>query len=239
MTRSAYFAPILAYGKTSAKLSTDATIAAGAVSIGVDNTDDAWALDDNLFISENDESETQFLGAVESIATNKLSVTVDIPVSLSKGANARLWKPTTSYELQIGPGAALARRALTGVRTRVSRGGQVFSTRTSDNVNIVEFRYDSEDFGRAFDWQGVVDWLRTNRRGGLDSFTLAYWDPYEQENGAPKADEVRAFDVLAGGEGDSGHRSELVRPDLSTSGKWAAAHNLRFIIINEATYKTS
>ncbi len=235
MTRSAYFAPILAFGKTSAKLAS-AVIAAGAVSISVDNTDDAWVLGDNLFVSENDDSEVQFIGGIESIAADKLSVSVNIPVFASKGTSARLWKPTTSYELQLGPGGGLGRRALLGVRTRISRGGIPFATRTADSNDIIQFNFSGENFGRAFDFQGVIDWLRTNRLASLYTFTLSYWDPYEQENGVPKADEVRSFDVLAGGEGESGYRSDLIIPDLSTSDKWAAQHLLRFILIDDDKY---
>lgn len=235
MTRSRYFAPILAYGKTDAKLTT-AAILAGAVSIPLDNSGDEYALGDNLFISENDDSEVQFLGKIESINGAKTAVTVDIPVFTSKASSARVWMPTTSYELHLGPGTGLGRRQIPGVHTRISRGSVVFTTRTAGNAKILLWRFSRENFGRSFDWQGVMDWLADNRRDGLDSFSLAYWDPYSQEGGAPACDEVRAFDKLAGSIDDAGYQSMLVRVDESTADLDAAEHLLRFIIIDDDKY---
>jgi hypothetical protein len=238
-SQSRYFAPIFAFGKTGEKLTTSSGIAAGALSIELDNTDDAFVLGDNLFLSENDNSEPQFLGAIESITPAKTAITINIPVNLSKGANARVWKPTTAFQFEIGPGRGVGHRALTGVATRISRGGVPFGTRTSDNVDIIQFQFNRENWGRAFDWRGVIDYVRTNRRGTLDSFSLAYWDPYESVGGVPKCDEVRLFDKLAGSTDDAGFESMLFDADDAVANRSKAEHLLRFIILNEATYKTS
>lgn len=169
-----YFAPIMAFGKTSEKtITAGSEPSATATTIAVDNTDDAYSVGDLLFCAESDSTENEYLGAIVSIAADKLSLVITRAVEVEKTTGATVWKPTTYVEFDCGPQYNEKHRVRPGTTTNVSRGGQVFATQTADPVRILDLSWNK---GLNTDYVAFETFLMTNRDNARKSFTLAFYD---------------------------------------------------------------
>jgi hypothetical protein len=175
-----YFAPIFAFGQTGLRLATAGSEpSSGSNIIAIDNGDSFYNVGDHVFVSESDDSVPQYFGVVRTATSTQL--TMELNSASNYTTDAKVWQPTRYYRFTIGPGYGELRRYRPGVKTRQTRGGQVYSTRISDPVDQVSFEWRSRGRGPAAGWVGVRDFLDDYRDGGLQSFSLGWWDHNYEE----------------------------------------------------------
>lgn len=226
-----YFSPAWALGKTSDRVLNSAALpAAGSKTLTFDNTDLAFAVGDLVFVSETGGVEHEFLGRVISKASNNLSLRVEIPLQAAKAVNARVWKPTTYFRFRNPPGFEEEYRFLPGIRSRISRGGIVYSTKVADTVQWVAYVW---KHGLTSDFGGSRDWLIAQRDSGLKDFTLGW---YDQSSMLARCSRVRLLLTPSFALDDLPGISAEVQGPGGADGDVAALYAYRLAILNADAY---
>lgn len=171
----------------------------------IDPASDGWAIGDltlevaavtgnfaegiPIFISDSADANIEYLGPVLSrVSGNPGTLTVKYPIARAylAGSGAKIWSPAAAnhalFDLNFNSPFILGRD--TGVQTRISRGGVVYSDRYSEAVVHCEMRFNP---GWREDWKRFRDFIVNTRDDGLDSFSVAYFD-FSELNASDPAD---------------------------------------------------
>lgn len=188
MSRINWHPPVAAYGKSS-QTTLSSSAAAGATVLPLDNSGGAFAVGDQVFVSEAGGGELQYLGPV--VVAGSSSITVTYPLQLAKLSSAIAWHATQFMAFEQGSTACYAEHdSEEGVTIDVSRGGAVSATRIGEAVAKLRLSFGA---ALATDFVAYRAWVRTLRGGGVHSFSLAY---YDETAGASVVHEVR--DAMTG-----------------------------------------
>lgn len=173
-----YHKPILAYGKSDAKVTT-APVTDAATIIPIDNsgTPHPYLVGDHVFISESDDTENQYLGTVTAETTT--TITVSNPVQGAKLINAKVWQPTTYFAPTYGPGWHVSRGFDTRTEIDESEGGLWYPVNRGDPMETVTLVWPAAE---PTDWDLLQTFLCTNRTGATKTFSLGWWDHVKQSS---------------------------------------------------------
>ncbi len=141
--------------------------AAGATTIALAGADGIFAIGEQIFVSESDASETEYLGAVKSVSPTDLDFS--LPVRVSKNSGGLLWRPVSSLSVGGDPKLPQRRRSLTGVHVEQSLGGMVFAVQTGAAGEILDWRLGQLAPAQA---AALGVWLDSTVQGALAAFTL-------------------------------------------------------------------
>jgi hypothetical protein len=94
-----------------------------------------------VFISEPDATEVEFLGAIQSVASD--SITVELATQAAKNEGAKLWTPLAVFEWPAGAAGATRRIHQGGVEVVRSLGGVAYATRLHSPCETENVRFDN------------------------------------------------------------------------------------------------
>jgi len=142
-----------------------------AVGIGAKEIPTADALNhfrpgERVFISEPDGTEIEYLGTIQSVATD--SITVELATQASKSEGAKLWTPQAMFEWPSGAPGAARRSHLTGVEAVRSLGNVSYATRLHSPYEIEDVRFDNLTDER---FEQLLSWFEREANEGLEEFT--------------------------------------------------------------------
>jgi hypothetical protein len=141
-------------------------VAAGAREIALAGADLIFAPGDQLFISEADASETEFLGA----ATNVTSAEVEfaLPLAKSKNTGALLWRSARAFAASAEESLPLREAIHTGAIIERSLGGEIYAVRAREPHTLLQWGLDGLTPAREAEFRA---WFAA-AGAGLDPFTL-------------------------------------------------------------------
>lgn len=157
---------LFARGRTNQTALSGAT-AAGASSIALAGADALFAVGLQLFISEADGSESEWLG--RALTTGANSISFSRPLLRAKNSGALLWSATSALETPAGIALPVSRLIRTGVASERTRGGDWFAIAVAEPATEAALTLDGLTPSAE---SAVVDWLGEETGWGLWPFTL-------------------------------------------------------------------
>lgn len=145
---------------------TSQAVGAGARLIPTADADDYFCAGQRVFISEPDASEVEFLGAIQSVAED--TITVELATQAAKSEGAKLWTPQAAFEWPAGAADAARRSRRSGVEVVRSLGGVAYATRLHSPYEIERVQFDNltpERFAQ------LSSWFEQQADGGLEEFS--------------------------------------------------------------------
>ena len=194
---------IFAKGRADEQTLGDVT-AAGAQTIALAGADGIFSVGQHLFISEADDSETQWLGKVTAVTSSDVSFSRAL--ESSKNSGAKLWRAEATRETPADVELPERRRTEPGVVTERSRGGDFYSVKVGEPKT--EVRLTLGGLTRQAE-ETLFLWLGANAEWGLQAFTLIApggeltavrltGDPIEQERAGGGRESIVMPAVIVG-----------------------------------------
>ena len=171
MSASGPFRPIAAFGqKTHTTLSQARPVGQATFKVA---SISGFSVGDPIFTSSAADAEFQYHGAIVTIQPTLNELSVAWGLARERHAGDKFWTPQKAVLFRRGATDRIRRIRNTGTRSEVSRGGQVYTTRSADAFETLELAWTA---GAPEDYESWRRFLVDDRHEGVDSFALAYWD---------------------------------------------------------------
>ena len=157
--------PLFCQGKDKQAV-TSAPVGLGVRLIPVTGASLLFEAGDRRFVSEGDGSACEYLGTVQSVATD--SVAVEFATGATRTAGAPLWIPAALWAWPAGLGVTVRHARATGVEIRRSLGGTAYATRLLEPYEIESVRFESLPDGP---FAALRAWFEDRAQDGLAEFT--------------------------------------------------------------------
>jgi hypothetical protein len=121
---------------------------------------------ERVFVSKADATEVEYLGTIQTVATD--SITVELATQVAHAVGAPLWTPGAVFEWPAGSDGAARRVRRGGVEVVRSLGGEGYATRLHLPYDVESVRFENltdERFGQ------LSSWFDIQANGGLQEFT--------------------------------------------------------------------
>jgi hypothetical protein len=161
--------PLFCQGKAIQR-ETSQAVGMGARLIPTADANNYFHPGERIFISEPDATEVEFLGMIQSVASD--SITVELATEAGKSEGAKLWTPQAVFEWPSGAAGEVRRSHHSGVEVVRSLGGVAYATRLRSAYEIESVRFENLTDGR---FEQLSSWLGQQANDGLEEFT--YVDP--------------------------------------------------------------
>lgn len=167
--------PVVAFGIDDEKTLT-ATPAEGSTVMEMDNSTDAIAVGDPVFVRSLDESVLQYRGPCT--VSGAAQITVRVPLQDAVGASATAWKPTNSvvFTGEIRDSQRILPND--GAKTIINNAGAPLGFQFRDPFDIIQLSLWDYNATLINDYK---TFLVTGRRGSIDAFNLGYYDQAERK----------------------------------------------------------
>ena len=162
--------PIFAVGKTNECIETT-TIGIGTTTIVVGSATNSFSVGDPIFVSENNDSEVEYLG--EATAVDATTVTVTHATIAAKSSPFKIWKPTNSVKMPYGVATPWERSVPLGVQTQRTQAGTAYRTKVSDIYTLITLNWN--DLPES-DCTSLNTFIITTLNYGVNNCTIGYYD---------------------------------------------------------------
>lgn len=157
--------PFFCQGKD-VQTATSGAVGVGTRTIPVQDASSYFASGLRLFISHADGSEVEYLGHVQSVDVD--SVTVELATTVARAAGASVWTPLYALEWPAGRDVAVTRRRRTGVELVRTLGAEAYASRLHDAYEEISVRLSNLTDSRL---DALLSWLEQQAEGALQDFT--------------------------------------------------------------------
>jgi hypothetical protein len=157
--------PLFCQSKSTQHVTSEA-IGAGVREIPAADANAFFGEGERLFVSEPDGSEAEFLGRIQEIATDV--ITVELATQAAKGAGAKLWTPEAVFDWPVGDDVHSTRERQSGVEVVRSLGGAAYATRLRTACVSETVRFENLTDER---FAALLDWIEQRSEDGLEEFT--------------------------------------------------------------------
>jgi len=157
--------PLFCQGKDVQRETSEA-IGIGARQIPTADAANQFRAGERVFISEPNGAEVEYLGTIQSVATD--SITVELATAAAKSEGAKLWTPQEMFEWPAGALGAAQRSCHSGVEVVRSLGGVSYATRLHSPYETEKVRFENLSDER---FEQLSSWFEQQANGGLDEFT--------------------------------------------------------------------
>ncbi|MCX8038274.1 MAG: hypothetical protein N3D11_14695 [Candidatus Sumerlaeia bacterium] len=145
---------------------TSAAVGAGVRIIPTLGAAESFRAGRRVFLSKFDLTDIEFLGSIQSVAAD--AVTVAFATRESKGPGAKLWTPQSLFEWPVSLEPAVQRTQQTGVEVVRAIGGPAYATRLRQPQWVETVRFDDLTDERAAQ---LAEWFDQQAAGGLEQFS--------------------------------------------------------------------
>lgn len=145
---------------------TSGAVGAGVRIIPTLGAADSFRAGRRVFLSEFDQTKIEFLGTIQSVAAD--SITVAFATREGKAPGAKLWTPRSLFEWPVGLEPAAKRTQQTGVEIVRAVGGPAYATRLRQPHYVESVRFEDLTDERALQ---LAEWFTAQAAGGLEPFS--------------------------------------------------------------------
>jgi len=157
--------PLFCQGKD-VQRTTSQALGIGARQIPTAQAADYFRAGERVFVSEADVTDVEYLGTIQSVAAD--SITVELATQAARAEGAPLWTPGAMFEWPAGSDGAASRARHGGVEVVRSLGGEGYATRLHVPYDVESVRFENLTDDR---FAQLSSWFDAPANGGLEEFT--------------------------------------------------------------------